>query len=70
MRARPTARPSRWAPATWPVRVKVLAIAVVPRVLACVFGGLRVSSAVGEARELDRAADRATLVPAVVDYMT
>ncbi len=70
MRARPTARPSRWAPANWPVRVKVLAIAVVPLVLACVFGGLRVSSAVGEARELDRAADRATLVPAVVDYMT
>lgn len=41
-----------------------------PLVLACVFGGLRISSATVEARELAGAADRAQMVPAVVDYMT
>ncbi len=62
-------RPSRLAPSNWPVRVKVLAIVVVPLVLACVFGGLRVFSSATDARTLREAADRAAMVPAVVDYM-
>ncbi|ADU00863.1 HAMP domain-containing sensor histidine kinase [Mycolicibacterium gilvum] len=66
---RPDQRPSRWAPPNWPVRVKVLALVTVPLVLACVFGGLRISASTVEARELAHAADRAQMVPAVVDYM-
>ncbi|OAN29689.1 histidine kinase, partial [Mycolicibacterium iranicum] len=62
-------RPSRWAPSNWPVRARVLAIVAVPLVLACVFGGLRVWTSTSEALDLRRAADRAQMVPAVVDYM-
>lgn len=62
-------RPSRWAPSNWPVRAKVLAIVAVPLVLACAFGGLRVWASTSEALDLRRAADRAEMVPAVVDYM-
>lgn len=62
-------RPSRWAPSNWPVRAKVLAIVVVPLVVACLFGGLRISTSTSEALDLRRAADRAEMVPAVADYM-
>ncbi|GAS99155.1 signal transduction histidine kinase [Mycolicibacterium canariasense] len=62
-------RPSRWALSNWPVGWKVLAIALVPLVLAGVLGGLRISSGLGAAADLRRAADRADLVPAIVDYM-
>ncbi|MDA2894698.1 ATP-binding protein [Mycolicibacterium sp. BiH015] len=62
-------RPARWAPSNWPVRAKVLAIVVVPLLLACAFGGLRVWASSSEALDLRRAADRAEMVPAVVDYM-
>ncbi len=62
-------RPSRWAPANWPVRAKVLAIVAVPLVLAGVFGGLRVDAALTDAAELRVAAQRAQMVPAVVDYL-
>lgn len=54
----------------WPVRIKVLAIVVVPLVLASVFGGLRVYASSVDAVELRAAAERADMVPAVVDYMT
>lgn len=62
-------RPSRWALSNWPVGWKVLAIALVPLVLAGVLGGLRISSGLHAAADLRRAADRADLVPAIVDYM-
>ncbi|HEY5844439.1 MAG TPA: histidine kinase, partial [Mycobacterium sp.] len=66
---KPAKRPSRWALPNWPVRVKVLAIVLVPLVLACVFGGSRVYTSTTEATELRRAAERADMVPAVVDYI-
>lgn len=62
-------RPARLALSNWPVRWKVLAIVVVPLVLACVFGGFRIYASATDATELRRAADRAEMVPAVVDYM-
>ena len=65
----PDKRPGRLALSNWPVRTKVLAIVMVPLVLASVFGGLRIYSGATEARELGRASERADMVPAVVDYM-
>ncbi|MGB3232979.1 MAG: HAMP domain-containing protein, partial [Mycobacterium sp.] len=62
-------RPSRFALSNWPVRWKVLAILVVPLVLACVFGGFRIYSSTAEAAELRGSAERADMVPAVVDYL-
>ncbi len=63
-------RPSRWSLKNWPVRWKVLAIVLVPLILAGAFGGLRIYSNAIEARDLQRAADRAEMVPAIVSYMT
>ncbi len=65
----PVKRPNRLSLSNWPVRWKVLAIALVPLLLAAVFGGLRVYSSAVEARDLRVAADRAELLPAVNDYM-
>jgi signal transduction histidine kinase len=62
-------RPSRWALSNWPVGWKVFAIVLVPLVLAATFGGLRIHSGFTEATELQRAADRAEMVPAVEGYM-
>ncbi|OBA92498.1 histidine kinase [Mycobacteriaceae bacterium 1482268.1] len=62
-------RPSRWSLKNWPVRSKVFAIVLVPLILAGAFGGLRVYSNAVEARDLQRAADRAEMVPAIVSYM-
>src|SRR5689334_25236066 len=62
-------RPSRWSIANWPVRWKVFAIVLVPLILAGTFGGLRVYSNATEARDLQRASDRAQMVPAIVSYM-
>ncbi|MCH9736409.1 MAG: sensor histidine kinase [Actinomycetia bacterium] len=62
-------RMSRFALSNWPVRWKVLAIVVVPLVLAAVFGGLRIYSSVTAAVQLRGAAERAEMVPAVVDYL-
>lgn len=63
-----TTRPSRWSLKNWPVRWKVFAILLVPLILAGAFGGLRIYSNTIEARELQRAADRAEMVPAIVSY--
>ena len=65
-----TKRPSRWSLKNWPVRWKVFAIVLVPLILAGAFGGLRIYSNAIEARDLQRAADRAEMVPAIVSYMT
>jgi hypothetical protein len=37
-------RPSRWSLKNWPVRWKVVAIVLVPLILAGAFGGLRIYS--------------------------
>jgi signal transduction histidine kinase len=65
----PAKRPSRWSIANWPVRWKVFAIVLVPLVLAGTFGGLRIYSSATDATDLRRAADRAEMVPAIVNYM-
>ena len=65
----PAKRPSRWSLSNWPVRWKVFAIVLVPLVLAGTFGGLRISASVTEASDLRRAADRAEMVPPIVNYM-
>ena len=65
----PIAKPARWSLANWPVRWKVAAIALVPLLLAAVFGGVRISSSIGDVRDLSVAADRAELVPAINEYM-
>ncbi|MGU3502330.1 ATP-binding protein [Mycobacterium sp. C31M] len=62
-------RPARFALSNWPVGAKVFAIALVPLLLAATFGGLRIYSGFTEAADLRRAADRADLVPAIVNYM-
>lgn len=67
--AAPISKPPRWSLSNWPVRWKVAAIALVPLLLAGVFGGVRVSASISEARDLKVAAERADLVPAVNDYM-
>ncbi|MGB0970883.1 MAG: histidine kinase, partial [Mycobacterium sp.] len=62
-------RLSRFALSNWPVGWKVLAIVVVPLVLAVVLGGLRIYSSATAAVQLRAAAERADMVPAVVDYL-
>ncbi len=66
----PAKRPSRWSLTNWPVRGKVLAIALVPLVLAAVFGGMRIYTSTVTARDLRLAADRAELIPAIESYMS
>jgi signal transduction histidine kinase len=66
----PAKRPSRWSPANWPVRRKVLAIVLVPLILAIVFGGLRIYGSATEAARLRLAADRAELIPDIDKYLT
>jgi len=63
-------RPSRWSVRNWPVRWKVLAIALLPLALAGLFGGLRVSNALTEANQLRLVADRAEMIPAITNYMS
>ena len=65
----PAKRPSRWSPANWPVNRKVLAIVIVPLILAATFGGLRIYASAGAAGDLRLAADRAELIPHIDDYM-
>lgn len=47
----------------------MLALVLVPLVLACVFGGLRIHAGVTSATELRSAAQRAVVVPAVAGFM-
>ena len=65
----PIKRPPRLALSNWPVRAKVLAIVLVPLLLACAFGTLRISASMTDARDLRVAATRADMVPAVAEYM-
>lgn len=63
-------RPPTWSLRNWPVRWKVVAIVVVPLVLASVLGGFRIHAAMTDASDLRLAADRAELVPVVTKYMS
>jgi signal transduction histidine kinase len=65
----PIKRPPRLALSNWPVRMKVLAIVLVPLLLAGTFGGLRIHSSMTAAQNLSAAADRADVVPAVAEYL-
>jgi signal transduction histidine kinase len=67
---KPKKRPRTWALSNWPVGSKVLAIVLVPLVLATVFGGLRVEGAMGSASSLRLAAARADVIPAITKYMS
>ncbi|CAN5312366.1 sensor histidine kinase [soil metagenome] len=46
-----------------------MAIALVPLLLAAAFGGVRIYGSIGDARTLSVAADRASLIPDVNDYL-
>ncbi len=66
----PAKRPRAWALSNWPVGSKVLAIVLVPLVLATIFGGLRVEGAMASASSLRLAAARADVIPAITKYMS
>lgn len=68
--AAPARRPPAWSPSNWPVRWKVLAIVLVPLVLATIFGGLRINDAMANSRGLRLAAARADVLPAITKYMS
>ncbi|MGD1111132.1 MAG: ATP-binding protein, partial [Mycobacterium sp.] len=63
-------RPPAWSPSNWPVRWKVLAIVLVPLILASIFGGLRVNGAMASSSGLRLAAARADLLPPITKYMS
>jgi len=63
-------RPPAWSPSNWPVRWKVLAIVLVPLILASIFGGLRVNGAMANSSGLRLAAARADLLPPITKYMS
>ncbi|WP_226863516.1 ATP-binding protein [Mycolicibacterium baixiangningiae] len=65
----PPKRPSRWSPANWPVRWKMLAIVLVPLILAGAFGGSRIAANLQDAGELRLAAQRTELIPDINSYM-
>jgi signal transduction histidine kinase len=67
---KPAKRPRAWALSNWPVGSKVLAIVMVPLVLATIFGGLRVEGAMASASSLRLAAARAGVIPAITKYMS
>jgi signal transduction histidine kinase len=69
-RAAPVKRPPAWSLTNWPVRWKVLAIVLVPLVLATVFGALRVNGAMANSGDLRLAAARADVLPAITKYMS
>lgn len=66
--APPAKRPASWSPANWPVAWKVLAIAVIPIVIAAAFGGLRAYKSVTDWQNSDLAAQRADMVDPIADY--
>ncbi len=67
---KPKKRPPAWALSNWPVGSKVLAIVLVPLVLATIFGGLRVEGAMASASGLRLAAARADVIPAITKYIS
>ncbi|AQT81343.1 ATP-binding protein [Mycolicibacterium litorale] len=67
-KAQPGKRPSRWSLRNWPVRGKVFAIVALPLALALAFGGARIWDEVNSARDLQLAADRVEMIPAIENY--
>lgn len=67
---KPAKRPPRWSLSNWPVRWKVLAIALVPLLLATTFGALRVQSEMSTSGDLRLAAARTNLIPTITKYMS
>lgn len=63
-------RPPAWSLGNWPVGWKVLAIVLVPLVLATVFGVLRIHTAMASSAGLRLAATRADVVPVITKYMS
>ena len=63
-------RPPTWSLSNWPVRYKVLAIVLVPLVLATAFGALRIKDAMANSSGLKLAAARADVLPAITKYMS
>ncbi|OBA70547.1 histidine kinase [Mycobacterium sp. 1554424.7] len=63
-------RPRAWSLSNWPVRFKVLAIVLVPLLLATAFGGLRIKDAMANSSGLKLAAARADVLPAITKYMS
>jgi len=63
-------RPPTWSPSNWPVTYKVLAIVLVPLVLATAFGVLRIKDAMANSGDLKLAAARADVLPAITKYMS
>ncbi len=63
-------RPPAWSLSNWPVRWKVLAIVLVPLLLATAFGALRVKDAMTNSAGLRLAAARTDVLPAITRYMS
>ncbi|OBH10992.1 sensor histidine kinase [Mycobacterium sp. E3247] len=68
--AAPGKRPRTWSLSNWPVGWKVLAIVLVPLLLATVFGALRIEAAMANSSALRLAAARADVVPVITKYMS
>ncbi|ORW18499.1 histidine kinase [Mycobacterium nebraskense] len=68
--AAPVKRPPTWSLSNWPVGWKVLAIVLVPLILATVFGVLRIHGAMANSAGLRLAATRADVVPVITKYMS
>ncbi|OBH07567.1 histidine kinase [Mycobacterium sp. E2699] len=68
--APPAKRPPAWSLSNWPVGYKVLAIVLVPLILATAFGGMRIKDAMAGAGGLKLAAARADVLPAITKYMS
>jgi signal transduction histidine kinase len=66
----PLKRPPAWSLSNWPVGAKVLAIVLIPLVLATAFAGLRVENAMSRSSDLRLAAARADVIPAITKYMS
>ncbi|BBX74706.1 sensor histidine kinase [Mycobacterium shinjukuense] len=63
-------RPPAWSLRNWPVVWKVVAIGLVPLVVATALGAWRVRDAMTDASELRLVAARANLLPAITKYMS
>ncbi len=63
-------RPPAWSLSNWPVRWKSPCHVLVPLILAALFGGLRVNTAMASSSGLRLAADRADMLPAFTKYMS
>jgi signal transduction histidine kinase len=68
--ATPAKRPRAWSLSNWSVRWKVVAIVLVPLLLATVFGALRIEGAMTNSAGLRLAAARTDVLPVITKYMS